>query len=188
MAGVTVFRQLSRLRGVSLTLLKEDIMPSANRMTTPVAVDEAQIEGRYAPLGGDTVSRPDTSAAVAKLIRFLETGSVPDGLFAPGVFCDLSLPHWRVQAGSAAEVLALRAEGHPSPGQVRVERIEQTGHGFTIEFEERWDSGGQRWYCREMIRADVADGSIVELSVFCTGDWDAARQEEHAAAVRLIRS
>jgi hypothetical protein len=24
-------------------------MPSANRMTTPVAVDEAQIEGRYAP-------------------------------------------------------------------------------------------------------------------------------------------
>ena len=56
MAGVTVFRQLSRLRGVSLTLLKENIMPSANRMTTPVAVDEAQIEGRYAPLGGYTVS------------------------------------------------------------------------------------------------------------------------------------
>jgi hypothetical protein len=25
-------------------------MPSANRMTTPVAVDEAQIEGRYALL------------------------------------------------------------------------------------------------------------------------------------------
>jgi len=31
-------------------------MPSANRMTTPVAVDEAQIEGRYAPLSGYTVS------------------------------------------------------------------------------------------------------------------------------------
>lgn len=31
-------------------------MPSANRMTTPVAVDEAQIEGRYAPLGDYTVS------------------------------------------------------------------------------------------------------------------------------------
>jgi hypothetical protein len=31
-------------------------MPSASRMTTPVAVDEAQIEGRYAPLGGYTVS------------------------------------------------------------------------------------------------------------------------------------
>lgn len=182
MAGVTVFRQLSRLKGVSLTLLKEDIMLSANRMTTPVTIDEAPIEGRHAGQG-----RPDTSTVAAKLIRFLETGSVPDGLFAPGVFCDLSLPQWRVQAGTAGDILALRAEGHPCPGQVRVERIEQTGHGFTIEFEERWGSGGQRWYCREMIRADVAGGSIVELSIYCTGDWDEARQREHAGAVQLIR-
>jgi hypothetical protein len=131
--------------------------------------------------------RPDTSAAVAKLIQFLETGSAPDGLFAPGVFSDLSLPHWRVQAATAEDILAIRAEDHPFPGQVRVERVEQTGHGFTIEFEERWDSGGQRWYSREMIRADVAGDSIVELSIYCTGDWDAARQQEHAAAVQLIR-
>ncbi len=131
--------------------------------------------------------RPDTSAAAAKLIRFLETGSAPDGLFAPAVFSDLSLPQRRVQAATAEDILAIRAQGHPCPGQVRVERVEQTGHGFTIEFEERWDSGGQRWCCREMIRAEVAGGGIVELSIYCTGDWDAARQEEHAAAVRLIR-
>jgi hypothetical protein len=131
--------------------------------------------------------RPDTSAAVAKLIRFLETGSAPDGLFAPGVFSDLSLPQWRIQAGTAEEILAIRAEGHPCPGQVRVERVEQTGHGFTIEFEERWDSGGQRWYCREMIRADVRDDAIAAMSVYCTGDWDTARVAEHHAAVALIR-
>ena len=98
---------------------------------------------------------PDTSVAVANLIRFLETGSAPDGLFAPDVFADLSLPQWRIQAGTADEVLAIRADDHPFPGQVRVERVEQTDHGFTIEFEERWDNEGQRWYCREMIRADV---------------------------------
>jgi hypothetical protein len=131
--------------------------------------------------------RPDMSAAVAKLIRFLETGSTPGGLFAPGVFCDLSLPHWRIQAATAEEIVAIRAENHPWPGQVRVERVEHTGHGFTIEFEERWDNEGQRWYCREMIRADVAGDSIVELSIYCTGDWDEARQREHARAVRLIR-
>jgi hypothetical protein len=131
--------------------------------------------------------RPDTSGVVAKLIRFLETGSAPDGLFAPGVFCDLSLPHWRMQAATAEEIVAIRAEGHPWPGQVRVERVEQTGRGFTIEFEERWDNEGQRWYCREMIRADVVGDSIAELSIFCTGDWDEARQREHAEAVQLIR-
>jgi hypothetical protein len=58
---------------------------------------------------------------------------------------------------------------------------------FTIEFEERWQHEGQRWYCREMIRADVVDDSITELSIYCTGDWDEARQQEHRKAVTLIR-
>jgi hypothetical protein len=133
------------------------------------------------------VDRPDPSVAVANLIRFLETGSVPDGLFAPDVFADLSLPHWRIQSATAKEVLAIRAQGHPFPGTVRVERVERTEHGFTIELEERWDNEGQRWYCREMIRADVAGDTIVELSIYCTGDWDEAAQRHHAAAVQLIR-
>jgi hypothetical protein len=133
------------------------------------------------------VDRPDPSVAVANLIRFLETGSVPDGLFAPDVFADLSLPHWRIQSATAEEVLAIRAQGHPFPGTVRVERVERTEHGFTIELEERWDNEGQRWYCREMIRADVAGDTIVELSIYCTGDWDEAKQRDHADAVQLIR-
>lgn len=137
--------------------------------------------------GTATQTRPNTVVAVANLIRFLETGTVPDGLFAPDVFADLSLPHWRVQTATAQEILAERAEGHPFAGQVRVERIEQTDHGFTIEFEERWDHEGQRWYCREMIRADVVDDTIVEMAIYCTGDWDEAKQREHAAAVQLIR-
>jgi hypothetical protein len=39
-----------------------------------------------------------------------------------------------------------------------------------------------------MIRADVIDGTIVELSVYCTGDWDEAKQREHAEAVKLLRT
>jgi hypothetical protein len=131
--------------------------------------------------------RPQTTVAVANLIQFLETGTAPDRLFAPDMFADLSLPHWRIQTATAEEILAVRAEDHPFPGQVRVERIEQNDHGFTIEFEERWDHEGQGWYCREMIRADVVDDSIVEMSIYCTGDWDEAKQREHAEAVNLIR-
>lgn len=131
--------------------------------------------------------RPGKSTAVANMIRFLETGSVPDGLFAPDLFTDLSLPRWRLQAATAEAGVALRLEGHPVPGRVRVERVEQTDHGFTLEFEERWDAEDQQWYCREMLRADVVDDRIVELSAYCTGDWDEARQREHARAVRLIR-
>jgi hypothetical protein len=132
--------------------------------------------------------RSGVDTAVANLIRFLETGLVADTLFAPNAFADLSLPQWRVQASNADELLAIRAGSHPYPGQVRVERVERTDHGFTIEFEERWRNEGQRWYCREMIRADVVGESIVEMSIYCTGDWDEARQREHADAVQLVRS
>lgn len=132
-------------------------------------------------------ARPDTSVAVANLIRFLETGTAAQSLFAPEVFTDLSLPHWRVQAAGAEAIVAVRAESHPFPGEVRVERVERTDHGFTLEFEERWYQEGQRWYCREMIRADVVGDRIVDMAVYCTGDWDEARQREHAAKVRLIR-
>lgn len=134
------------------------------------------------------MSTMTTDVAVANLIQYFETGTAPDGLFAPDVFADVSLPQWRLQTATAADLLALRETSHPYPGQVRVQRVEATARGFTIEFEERWDHDGQRWYCREMIRADVVDDSIAELSVYCTGDWDEARQREHATTVRLIRS
>jgi hypothetical protein len=132
-------------------------------------------------------ARTDATTAVARLISFLETGTVPDDLFAPDVFADLSLPHWRVQTDTADAIVAERMAGHPFPGQVRVERVEPTNRGFTMEFEERWEHEGQRWYCREMIRADVVRDTIVELSIYCTGDWDEAKQREHRQAVRLIR-
>jgi hypothetical protein len=44
------------------------------------------------------------------------------------------------------------------------------------------------WYARELLRADVEGGEIVELSVYCTGDWDANRCAQHAREVRLLRA
>jgi hypothetical protein len=134
-----------------------------------------------------TVKSNDTRVTVARLIEFLETNEPPEGLFAPDVFVDLSFPQWRVQANTAEEAVALRTDGHPWPGQVRVERLIQTDSGFTIEFEERWVTADQQWYCREMIRADVVDDAIVDMALYCTGDWDEATQRQHAGAVRLLR-
>lgn len=134
-----------------------------------------------------TVKSNDTRVTVARLIEFLETNEPPEGLFAPDVFVDLSFPQWRVQANTAEEAVALRTGGHPWPGQVRVERLIQTDSGFTIEFEERWVAADQQWYCREMIRADVVDDAIVDMALYCTGDWDEATQRQHAGAVRLLR-
>jgi hypothetical protein len=122
------------------------------------------------------------------MVAFLETNVPPDGLFHPDVFCDLSLPQWRLQTNGVDAMVRLRLEGHPDPGQVSRWRADPTPDGFVFEFEERWtDAKGESWYAREMIRATMRDGRITEAFIYCTGDWDRARQTEHAQAVKLLR-
>jgi hypothetical protein len=121
------------------------------------------------------------------LVRWLETGVRPDDLFTDGVFVDLSLPHWRLQTEGLDAAFRVREESHPFPGKVTVRGLDRTTRGFLVEFEERWEAEGQRWYCREMIHAVVTDDRISELSVYCTGDWDEALQARHARDVQLLR-
>jgi len=135
-----------------------------------------------------TATEQDAATAVAQLIGYLETGDVPEGLFAPDVFLDFTPPVWRLQAGDVAGLLAIRRNGHPCPGKVTVSRVEPTSRGFTMELEERWEDSGEHWYCREMIRADVEGATITDMAVYCTGDWDEAQQRSHAAQVTLLRA
>jgi len=46
-----------------------------------------------------------------KMVTFLETGTIPEGLFRPDIFLDLTMPTWRVQAAGAKELIAERKQG-----------------------------------------------------------------------------
>jgi hypothetical protein len=132
--------------------------------------------------------QPDATDLADRLVRWLETGIRPENLFTDDIFADLTIPHWRLQAQGVDAAFHLREDGHPFPGEVRVEALDRTTRGFLFQFEERWkDAEGHRWYCREMIHCIVADGRVSELMISCTGDWDEARQRLHAEQVRLIR-
>ena len=125
-----------------------------------------------------------------KFVTFLESGGVaPDGLLAPTVFGDLTFPRWRIQTDGADELVAGRRRLHPQPGRVRLERVSATQTGYLVKLEERWEDGDEQWYCREGFIIDLdANGAISDFTVYCTGDWDQARQREHADAVTLLRS
>lgn len=122
-----------------------------------------------------------------KTLVFLETGEVPAGLLAPDVFCDFTMPTWRLQSAGIDGLVALRRAGHAGAGTVPRWRFDPTPTGFILEFEEAWDADGEHWTAREMLRADISDEGIIQMSIYCTGDWDAARRAEHVAAVSLIR-
>ena len=135
------------------------------------------------------MSAPEATARdlAGKLITFMEVGAPPEGLFTADVFCDFTMPQWRLQAQGIEDVTALRKAGHPGPSRVPRSRFDVTTTGFVLEVEEQWDSGGESWYCRELLRADICDGSISQLSVYCTGDWDRELVRRHAETVQLIR-
>jgi hypothetical protein len=135
------------------------------------------------------MSAPDATARdlAAKFITFLETGAVPQGLFTADVFCDFTMPQWRLQAQGIEEATALRKAGHPGPSRVPRSRFDATATGFVLEVEEQWDADAESWYCRELFRADICEGSISHLSVYCTGDWDRERVRRHGETVQLIR-
>ncbi len=123
-----------------------------------------------------------------QFVTWLETGARPEEMFAEDVFADLTVPHWRVQAQGEDAAFHLREDDHPFQGEVHVEALDRTSRGFLVQFEERWDAEGQRWYCRELIHCIVKDGRIGELAIYCTGDWDEGQQQRHAERVRLVRS
>ena len=123
----------------------------------------------------------------AKLVRFLETNTPPEGLFADDLFTDFTMPLWRLQAQGRDAGVQLRRDGHPGGGRVPRTRLDETSTGFLLEVEEEWEDRGQTWYCRELLRCDVTDGTVSQISVYCTGDWDEAAVARHAEAVHLIR-
>jgi len=125
--------------------------------------------------------------SVERFVDFLETGATED-LFAPDVFADITLPHWRVQVQGAEEMIAAKTRLHPPAGRARVEKVLMSARGYALKVEERWQAGGQPWYCREAFLCDLDDeGRITEISVYCTGDWDDAAVARHAEAVTLLR-
>jgi hypothetical protein len=126
-------------------------------------------------------------ASIDRLVAFLQTGATA-GLFAPGVFADITLPQWRVQVRGADELVAVKTGFHPPTGRTRVEKVLAAPDGYTLKVEERWEVGGVQWYCREAFVCDIDDaGRITDLSVYCTGDWDEETVARHAEAVTLLR-
>ena len=62
----------------------------------------------------------DVNAVARRFIRFLETEEPPSGLFAPDVFCDFTLPRWRLQArGLDSEWSRSACKSAPGPGLCR---------------------------------------------------------------------
>jgi hypothetical protein len=125
---------------------------------------------------------------VDRFVEFLGRPETTGDLLHPDVFADFNVPHWRYQMqGADTLVDQLRADS-PFGAAVTNRRSGATPTGFVVEvlYVQR-DPQGEQTHYRTLWLADVVDGLITEVVLYCTGEWDEKTRIRHAAEAPMIR-
>jgi ketosteroid isomerase-like protein len=110
-----------------------------------------------------------------------------DDVLADDIFLDGNPPLWRFQLQGRDRFDAWIKSFMPHGAETTVVRTVPTVNGFVTEFVGRHDEDGREITDRKILLAEVRDGRISELTVYCSGDWDADLRTRHAAETQLIR-
>lgn len=144
-------------------------------MTTTTATTSGRV-----PTGATAATLADRLAAVFR------TGDV-DGLFTEDVFLDGHPPYWRFQL-QGIEPFQDWLRGYVVSGAaVRSVRSVATDTGFVAELVSEHDGEDGIVSSRDLVLATTRGDRIAELTVFCSGEWDAELRARHAAEAPMLR-
>jgi len=121
-----------------------------------------------------------------RLADVFRTAQATDVL-ADDVFLDGNPPLWRFQLQGRDTFDAWIKSFMPDGADTTVVRTIPTVTGFVTEFTGRHDQDGLEITDRKILLAEVRDGRITELTVYCSGDWGPDLRARHAAETQLIR-
>jgi ketosteroid isomerase-like protein len=132
----------------------------------------------------DDATAQELSERLADVFRTADVGDV----LAEDVFLDGHPPLWRFQL-EGRDTFATWLRGYsPDGAEITVVRTIPTVTGFVAEFVGRHDEDGEELTDRKIVLCEVRGGRIAELTVYCSGDWDAELRARHTAEAPLIRS
>jgi hypothetical protein len=60
-------------------------------------------------------------------------------------------------------------------------------NGFVAEFVGRHEEAGEAMTDRKILLCEVVQGRITDLTIYCSGDWDAELRGRHAAEAPVLR-
>jgi hypothetical protein len=138
---------------------------------------------QLAPTLLDDALAQELSERLADVFR---TGAAGDVL-ADDVFLDGNPPLWRFQLQGRDAFDSWIKSFMPDGDDVTVVRTIPTATGFVTEFVGRHLQDGDEMTDRKILLAAVRHDRIAELTVYCSGDWDAELRARHAAETRLLR-
>src|SRR6185436_12026059 len=103
------------------------------------------------------------------------------------VFLDGHPPLWRFQLRGRDAFAAWLQDYSPDGADVTVVRTIPTASGFVTELVGRHQEDGQEMTDRKIVLCEVRGNRISELTVYCSGDWDADLRARHAAEAPILR-
>jgi ketosteroid isomerase-like protein len=131
----------------------------------------------------DDATAQELSERLADVFRTADVGDV----LADDVFFDGHPPLWRFQL-QGRDSFATWLKGYsPSGADTTVVRTIPTATGFVTELVGRHEENGEQMTDRKVILCEVRGGRVAELTVYCSGDWNAELRARHAAEARLLR-
>jgi hypothetical protein len=131
----------------------------------------------------DDAVAQELSERLADVFRTAQASDV----LAEDVFLDGNPPLWRFQLQGRDTFDTWIKSFMPHGADTMVVRTIPTVTGFVTEFTGRHDENSQEITDRKILLAEVRHGRITELTVYCSGDWDADLRARHAAETQLIR-
>ena len=130
-------------------------------------------------------STATSAGAVDRFLSGVESGHLPDGLFADDASLDATVPNWRFHVQGADGVRAELARWYADPGQFLELHRTELPEGELVEFALGWNEDGVPHRVHQAHILRVADDRIRTDTAFCGGRWPAsliAQMEEAQAA------
>ena len=131
----------------------------------------------------DDATAQELSERLADVFRTADVGDV----LAEDVFLDGHPPLWRFQLEGRDSFAAWLRGYSPDGAEIAVVRTIPTVTGFVTEFTGRHEEHGEELTDRKILLCEVRGGRIAELTVYCSGDWDAELRARHAVEARILR-
>jgi hypothetical protein len=131
----------------------------------------------------DDAAAQELSKRLADVFRTADVGDV----LSEDIFLDGHPPLWRFQL-QGRDTFAKWLRGYsPTGAETTVVRTVPTVNGFVTEFVGSHEEHGEELTDRKILLCAVRGREIAELTIYCSGDWDGALRDRHAAEARLIR-
>jgi ketosteroid isomerase-like protein len=131
----------------------------------------------------DDAVAQELSERLADVFRTADVGET----LTDDVFFDGHPPLWRFQLQGRESVDAWLKGYSPDGTETTVVRTIPTVTGFVTELVGRHEEDGEEMTDRKIVLCEVRGGRIAELTVYCSGDWNAELRARHAAEARLLR-